>query len=86
MYADAYLKPSRTSGEPVREKYKQPFIIDVRISSKYASGITFIVEKVIVSVNFVRIIEKFVIDSRINKKHDDSTFFMAVVNFWIKAE
>ena len=47
MYAEAHLEPSRTSAvELLWENYEKSFIVDVRMGSKYVSGITFTVEKV----------------------------------------
>ena len=44
MYVEAYLKPSRLSTvELFLRKSQKSFVVDV---SKYASGISFIVEKV----------------------------------------
>ena len=44
MYAEAHLEPSRMSTvELFPENLKKNFIVDVRLGSKYASGIIFIV-------------------------------------------
>ena len=47
MYAEAYLEPSRTStmGASLWKSQKS-FIVDVRLGSKFASGISSTVEKV----------------------------------------
>ena len=47
MYPEAYLQPSRTSMmELLCENLKKSVIVDIRLGSKYASGIGFTVEKV----------------------------------------
>ena len=69
------LEPSRLSTlELFWENHKKSFIVDVRLSSKYFSGISFIVEKVCRMSILVLYSQsqKFVIDllvSSINKKH-----------------
>ena len=42
----AHLQPSRTSTVELLWENKKNFILDVRLGSKYASGISFTVEKV----------------------------------------
>ena len=42
MYTEAYLEPSRTSlGGASLQKSEESVIVDVRLGSKYASGIGF---------------------------------------------
>ena len=76
---DVFRTQQNICGGDSLRKLQKSFIVDVRMGSKYVSGITFTVRKVtecqylsdIVNVTFVRVIEKFVIDllSLINKKH-----------------
>ena len=45
MYTEAYLEPSRTSlGGASLQKSEESVIVDVRLGSKYASGIGFAIK------------------------------------------